>query len=188
MAANTLTEKNTMQTPIRERLEKTRAQLKTLRQDAIDELQTRQKDLTQKADDVLRQGSEVLDNGMGTVFGAEAVVLETARALITRARENFGERADFLKRGEDALTEALVALRAGHRATLPLESFDKLTVKAVAAQLDGLDYHDLRTLRAYEAANKKRKTLLTDLDKRIILAAPTSEGPEVTESPEVAEA
>ncbi len=79
-------------------------------------------------------------------------------------------------------------LRAGHRATLPLESFDTLTVKAVAAQLNGLDYDDLRTLRAYEAANKKRKTLLADLDKRITLAAPTSERPEVTESPEVVEA
>jgi DNA repair exonuclease SbcCD ATPase subunit len=171
-----------MQTPILERLEKTRTQLKTWSTEALEELQSRQKDLTQKRDDVLRQGSEAWDTGLGTVFGAEAVVLETARDLITRARGNFGERADFLKRGEEALTEALVALRAGHRATLPLEAFDSLTVKVIATQLDGLDYHDLRTLRAYEAANKGRKTLLADLDKRITLAAPAPSSPPLAEA------
>lgn len=171
-----------MQTPILERLEKTRTQLKTWSTDALEELQSRQKGLTQKRDDVLRQGSEAWDTGLGTVFGAEAVVLETARDLITRARGSFGERADFLMRGEEALTEALVALRAGHRATLPLEAFDGLTVKEIAAQLDGLDYHDLRTLRAYEGSHKGRKTLLADLDKRISLAAPAPSAPTPAEA------
>jgi DNA-binding transcriptional MerR regulator len=171
-----------MQNNIRERLEKTRAQLKTWSTEAIEELQVRQKELSQKRDEVLRQGTEAFDTGLGTVFGAEATVLETARGIISRARTGLGGRADFLKRGEDALTEALVALRAGHRATLPIAEFDGLSVKKAVALLDGLDFNDLRTLRAYEEANKDRKTLLAELDKRIKLASPTTEQAEVAEA------
>ena len=161
-----------MQNNIRERLEKTRAQIKTWSNEALEELQTRQKDLTQRREDVLRQSTEAFDTGLATVLGAEATVLETAKDLLGRARNGLGGRGEFLKRGEDALTEALVALRAGHRATLPIEGFETLSVKKAIAKLDGLDYDDLRTIRAFEEANKNRKTLLSELNKRIELAAP----------------
>jgi len=163
-----------MQNNIRERLEKTRAQIKTWSNEALEELQTRQKDLTQRREDVLRQSTEAFDTGLATVLGAEATVLETAKDLLGRARNGLGGRGEFLKRGEDALTEALVALRAGHRATLPIEGFETLSVKKAIAKLDGLDYDDLRTIRAFEEANKNRKTLLSELNKRIELAAPTA--------------
>lgn len=169
-----------MQNNIRERFDKTREQLKTWSSDAKEELQSRQKGLNTKREELLRNSSNALDSGRGAVRSAEATVLESARGVITRARSTFGERADFLKRGEDALSEALVALRAGHRATLPIESFDTLSVKKATAQLDGLDYDDLRTLKAYEEANKNRKTLVRELDKRIELAAtpvPAEESP-----------
>ena len=175
-----------MQTNIRDRFEKTREQLKTWSSETLedlqarqkeltDELQSRQKELTEKRDAIVRQSTDALDQGVGAVIGAEATVLEAARGLLSKARTGLGGRADFLKRGEDALSEALVALKAGHRATLPLEDFDSLNVKAVTAQLDGLDWDDLRTLRAYEARGKERKTLLKEIDKRISLAEPVLE-------------
>ena len=170
-----------MQNNLRDRLEKTRSQIKTWSSDALEELQARQKELTDRKEDVLRQGAEVFDQGLGTVLGAEATVLETARDLLGRARTGLGGKGEFLKRGEDALNEALVALRAGHRATLPIEGFETLSVRKAIAQLDGLDFDDLRTLRAFEEANKNRKTLLADLDKRIKLASPA---PVTTESAE----
>ena len=182
-----------MQNNIRDRFEKTREQLKSWSNEALEDLQTRQKELSeelqhrqddfsQKREGMIRQGTEVLDQGLGAVLGAEATVLETARGLLTRARTGLGGRADFLKRGEDALTEALVALRSGHSATLAIQNYDELTVKAVTAQLNTLDWNDLRTLRSYEAKSKGRKTLLRELDKRIDLAQPFAPSSEVAEA------
>ncbi|MEE2827766.1 MAG: hypothetical protein VX498_01145 [Myxococcota bacterium] len=162
-----------MQNSIRDRFERTRDQLKTWSSDTIEELQNRQKTINERRGNLLRQGEEVLDNSRGAVRNAEATVLETARSIIGRARETFGERADFLQRGDEALAEALVALRAGHRATLPIDGFDSLSVKKVVLQLDGLDFDDLRTIKAYEESNKNRKTLLATLDKLIAAAAPS---------------
>ncbi len=182
-----------MQNNIRDRFEKTRAQLKTWSNETLEELQARQKELTQefqsrqhelsqKREDVLRQGSEVFDQGLGAVLGAEATVLETARSLLSKARTGLGGRRIIIKRGEDALSEALVALRAGHRATLPIENYDDLSIKAIKLQLDGLDWNDLRTLRAYETRAKGRKTLLKELDKRIGLAQPFTSPAESAEA------
>ena len=171
-----------MQSNIRERIEKTREQLKTWSNETLEEFQTRQKALNERREELVRQSGDAFDAGRGAVRGAEATVLETARDLIGRARNTFGERADFLKRGEDALSEALVALRAGHRATLPIEGYDALSVRKASALLDGLDRDDLRTLRAYEESNKNRKTLLKQFDKRIELATQFEGNEEVTEN------
>ena len=52
-------------------------------------------------------------------------------------------------------------------AELPLEDYDLLTVEQISQRLDDLSAEALRQLRAYEAENKSRSTLLQRLDERI---------------------
>ena len=50
---------------------------------------------------------------------------------------------------------------------LPIENYDTLTVQQVSERLDDLSAEEIRQLRAYEAENKSRTTLLRRLDERI---------------------
>ena len=49
----------------------------------------------------------------------------------------------------------------------PLEGYDSLNIEQITERLDGLSTQELRQLRAYEAENKSRSTLLRRLDERI---------------------
>ena len=48
-----------------------------------------------------------------------------------------------------------------------LEGYDDLNVKQVNASLDDLDVYQLEKLRAYEAANKNRVTILREVERRL---------------------
>jgi len=152
-----------MQEAIIERLENTRKQIKDWRSDQFDQLQERQKTL-------LKQGETALHSSRGAIRSLEANTLESARDLLAWAGDTLGPRASFLTRGREALDEALVALRSGHSATLPIENFDKLSIKKLLPLLKDLETPELRTLREYESRHKARKTLLADLDERIAVA------------------
>ena len=52
-------------------------------------------------------------------------------------------------------------------AKLPLEDYDSLTVEQISERLDDLSVEQIRQLRAYEAENRNRSTLLRRLDERI---------------------
>jgi hypothetical protein len=52
-------------------------------------------------------------------------------------------------------------------AELPLEDYDSLTVEQISERLDDLSAEQIRQLRAYEAENRNRSTLLRRLDERI---------------------
>lgn len=180
-----------MQQGIIDRLGKTREQIHAFRERTVEELTQRADETLSEARDRLKAGRAALDEqrerlvcradeaikeGQGALLTMQATVLESTRDALAWAGTQLGPKAEFVHRGERALTEALVALRAGHTATLPLAQFDTLSVKAVIDQLDAgtLDAQDLRTLRAYEGANKGRKTLLRELDKRVAMLAPTA--------------
>lgn len=177
-----------MQNNIRERLDKARDQIKSWGTERLEEIQNAQQQLLERRDALLEKGSDALDASKGAVRGAEATVLEAARDLLARAGGTLGERAPFIKRGEDALTEALVALRAGHSATLPIDGYDDLSIKKILPLLEGLSAMDLRTLLAYEEGHKDRKTLKRELVSRLdeMTEAPVEEP--VEPGPEVAEA
>jgi len=113
-------------------------------------------------------------HGEKTLFAArdrirvvEVEGLESAADLIGRARTRLGERATVLKRGEEALNELIVNVKAGQEVTLPLEGFDDLSIKKIEPHLDGLALSDLRVLRLYEVENKNRVTLIKEIDARI---------------------
>src|SRR5215210_7585833 len=52
-------------------------------------------------------------------------------------------------------------------ARFPIEGYDELTVEEVSARLGGLSEDELRMVRDYEERNKRRDTLLEQLDSKI---------------------
>src|SRR5215203_491140 len=52
-------------------------------------------------------------------------------------------------------------------AQFPIEGYDELTVEEISARLDALSTEELREVRDYEERNKKRETILEQLDRRI---------------------
>lgn len=173
-----------MQQAITDRFQTARDQIRSWRSARREEFDEKRQTLVARKDEavgtLITRKDEAVDGAKERLITVEANVLETARDLLGWASEQLGPRAGFVKRGEDALTDALVSLRAGHRATLPLDGFDELSVKKAGAALDAGDFDEiaLRTLRAYEVSNKNRKTLLADLDRRLAAldaVAPTDE-------------
>lgn len=155
-----------MDLPLKERLLRTRDHLRTTIGETSDNLKQRGEALKHRAE-------ERVELERGRVAGAEASVLEAAADGLAKARHALGERAAFVERGEKALRDALVELRAGHAATLPIPNYDALNVKHAAAAFEALNLAGLRTVRAYELKHKKRVTLLRDLDERIAIAEAT---------------
>jgi hypothetical protein len=49
----------------------------------------------------------------------------------------------------------------------PLGNYDELTVEEVTSRLEGLNPAELQAVRSYEREHKKRKTLLSELDRRL---------------------
>ncbi len=173
-------------------IDETRQTLITKKDEAVDTLITKKDEavdtlITKKdeaVDTLLNRKDEAVDGAKERLITVQATVLENARDLLGWAGDQLGPRAEFVKRGEDALEEALVALRAGHSATLPIDGFDGLSVKKAIAALDAgqFDGIALRTLKAYELANKARKTMLADLDRRLADLAPAVEEEIVAEA------
>lgn len=50
---------------------------------------------------------------------------------------------------------------------LPIPDYDDLSVRGAKVRLDALNEDQLRTLRDYEAQNKKRKTLIHEMERRM---------------------
>ena len=59
-------------------------------------------------------------------------------------------------------------------AEVPLEDYDSLNIEQITQRLDDLSTQEIRQLRAYEAENKSRSTLLRRLDERIEADASSS--------------
>jgi hypothetical protein len=49
----------------------------------------------------------------------------------------------------------------------PIEGYDEMTVEEISERLDGLSVEELQLVRDYEELNKKRETLLEQLDRKI---------------------
>jgi len=52
-------------------------------------------------------------------------------------------------------------------AQFPIEAYDELTVDEISGRIGGLSAEDLRVVRDYEERNKKRETVLEQLDRKI---------------------
>ena len=173
-----------MQQAILDQLEKAKDQINKARARAREELterrdqvsgelkerrETLKNELEERRETYKQMAEEAKHKSTGALVGAEVAVLEATRDVLSWAGKQLGPRAEFVTRGEDALNEALVALRAGHSATLPVEGFDTMTVKEAKQAMDdgGFDAASLRTLLAYEKSHKDRVTLTRDIESRL---------------------
>jgi hypothetical protein len=103
----------------------------------------------------------ILPNGLPTVDDAQKRVVDTGKTI-----------------GRDELERSLTAvLRDDERETattttrpdreLPIPDYDELSVRGAKPRLDALNADELRRLREYEAENKRRKTLIHEIDRRL---------------------
>ena len=59
------------------------------------------------------------------------------------------------------------AERAAEAAVFPIEGYDEMNVEEISGRLDGLSVEELQLVRDYEETNKKRETLLEQMDRKI---------------------
>ena len=60
-----------------------------------------------------------------------------------------------------------VAGEAVEAVVFPIEGYDEMNVEELSGRLDGLSVEELQLVRDYEELNKKRETLLEQLDRKI---------------------
>jgi hypothetical protein len=73
---------------------------------------------------------------------------------------------------ERELATSTGATDSGERSTgsdreLPIPDYDELSVRGAKVRLDALSAEQLRRIRAHEEENKKRKTLIHEIDRRL---------------------
>ncbi len=59
------------------------------------------------------------------------------------------------------------AERAAEAAVFPIEGYDEMNVEEISERLDGLSVEELQLLRDHEELNKRRETLLEQMDRKI---------------------
>jgi hypothetical protein len=59
------------------------------------------------------------------------------------------------------------AERAAESAVFPIEGYDDMNVDEISKRLDGLSVEELQLVRDYEERNKRRETLLEQMDRKI---------------------
>ena len=59
------------------------------------------------------------------------------------------------------------AERAAEAVTFPIEGYDEMNVEEASKRLDDLSVEELQLVRDYEERNKKRETLLEQMDRKI---------------------
>jgi seryl-tRNA synthetase len=139
-----------------EKLEKSREQITG----RLEALQKRQRE-------IINQGEKAVSEGKDRMRVIEATALTQALELVAMTNDKLEDRSAILKRGEEALGDLLVTVRAGQESTLPIEDFDGLSIKKLRPYIEELDAINLRAVRVYESANKNRITLLREIDAQL---------------------
>jgi hypothetical protein len=83
---------------------------------------------------------------------------ETTAGLLGTATGAVGATAGATAEGAEQAAEAVV---------FPIEDYDEMNVEEVSKRLDDLSVEELQLVRDYEELNKKRETLLEQMDRKI---------------------
>ena len=100
----------------------------------------------------------------GTEQAAESA-REGARTLTETTTGLLGTATGAVGGAAGATVEG--AERAAEAAVFPIEGYDEMNVDEISGRLDDLSVEELRLVRDYEERNKKRETLLEQLDRKI---------------------
>jgi hypothetical protein len=113
---------------------------------------------TQFMDDALsryRAGTEV---AAGNVREGARTLSETTTGLLGTATGMVGAAANAPVDAANSAAEAAV---------FPIPGYDEMNVDEISGHLDDLSVEELRLVRDYEERNKKRETVLAQLDRKI---------------------
>lgn len=102
----------------------------------------------------------ILPNGLPTPDDTQRRVVETAKTLDRDELERNLAGSTRPESGGERVT-------TGSDRELPIPDFDELSVRGAKPRLDDLNPDQLRRLRDYEAENKKRKTLIHEIERRL---------------------
>jgi hypothetical protein len=125
----------------------------------------------------------------GQQLGRESVeaYAESLNDAFSRYQSNTEQATEGARKGVRTLTETTTGLlgtatgavgstvgstlegaeRAAEAAVFPIEGYDEMNVEEVSERLDGLSVEELQLVRDYEETNKKRETLLEQMDRKV---------------------
>jgi len=117
--------------------------------------------------------AEFLDDAFSRYrSGAEQVVGSVQEGAMASGRSAAGllgtatgAVTDATGRTLDATAEG--AERAAETAAFPIAGYDEMNVEEISRRLDDLSVEELQQVRDYEERNKKRDTLLEQMDRKI---------------------
>ena len=102
----------------------------------------------------------ILPNGLPTHDDPQKRIVQTDKTV------DRDELERHLAAGLRGDTSEDPVITTGER-QLPIPDFDELSVRGAKPRLDALTTDELRRLRDYEAENKKRKTLIHEIERRM---------------------
>jgi hypothetical protein len=102
------------------------------------------------------------DRVAGTFQEGVATTGRTATGLFGAAS---GAVAEATGRAADAAASG--AEQAAEAVAFPIEGYDEMNVEEASKRLDGLSVEELQLVRDHEERNKKRETLLEQMDRKI---------------------
>jgi hypothetical protein len=104
--------------------------------------------------------AEFLDDAFSRYrSGAEQVVGSVQEGAMASGRSAAGLLG--------AATGAVRAERTAEKAVFPIEGYDEMNVEEISGRLNDLSVEELQLVRDYEERNKKRDTLLEQMDRKI---------------------
>jgi hypothetical protein len=113
---------------------------------------------TQFLDDAFSSYRASTDQAVGNVREGARTLSETATGLVGTATGIVGSAAE-------APVDA--ASSAAEAAVFPIPGYDEMNVEEASKRLNDLSVEELRLVRDYEERNKKRETLLSQMDRKI---------------------
>jgi hypothetical protein len=109
---------------------------------------------TQFLDDAFSSYRASTDQAVGNVREGARTLSDTTTGLVGTVTGVAGAAAG-------------APMDAAEAAVFPISGYDEMNVEEVSKHLNDLSVEELRMVRDYEERNKKRETLLTEMDRKI---------------------
>jgi len=109
-------------------------------------------------DDAFSRYRAGTEQAAGSAREGARTLSETTAGLVGTATGAVGATAGATVEGAE---------RAAEAAVFPIEGYDDMNVDEISKRLDGLSVEELQLVRDYEERNKRRETLLEQMDRKI---------------------
>src|SRR5215204_4290711 len=149
-----------------------RAEWLSAMQSLAQQIQKQQQNSQQMIQELINTYMQLL-NTPGSYLSGQAeqqqTLQQTAQQWMEQAQQQqqtFQQQAQEQQQSFQQMTQEVMSTYS-QLFNIPIEGYDELTVEEVSARLGSLSAEDLREVRDYEERNKKRETILEQLDRRI---------------------